>query len=429
MSHKKILRIASSILLFLVLAGVVTENRFKSFQFISYLPELFNLKSSKAVAQVSKIESQIATANNQFGFKLFNQVFHPNQGQNVLISPSSIALALTMTYNGANGETKQAIASALNLSQPEFLRLEDVNLGYQKLQQNWQQADSSVQLSLAHSLWAKEGIPFKHQFLKNNREYYSAQITNLNFTNSGTKNIINSWVKEASFGRIEDIAKTTNPKDVLLSIDAASFKGNWASQFDIQLTKSESFHLSDNFSKPHPLMSQTGEYQYYDNKQFQAVSLPFADDRFSMYIFLPRESSNLATFAEQLTLSNWQKWMRQFHPTAGVLKIPRFQLEYEVSLNEALTNLGMGVVFQDDRADFSAMTSQSVFIDRFTHKALVEVNEEGAKTTEIKMSNPTINVLDRANSFQMTVNRPFFFAIGDNQTGTILFMGSIIDPE
>ena len=358
--------------------------------------------------------------------KLFNQAFDPTKGQNILLSPPSIAIALTMTYNGAKGETKQAIASALNLSQSELMKLEEINLGYQKLQQNWQKAEHPVQLSFVHSLWAKEGVPFKHQFLKNNREYYSAQITNLNFTNLGTKNIINSWVKTATQGRIEYIAKATNPEDILLLIDAASFKGNWANQFDVDLTKSESFHLSDNFSKPHLLMSQTGEYQYYDNEQFQAVSLPFAGDRFSMYIVLPRESSNIANLARQLTFANWRQWMQKLQLTAGVVKIPRFRLEYEVSLNRVLIDLGMGIVFQDERADFSAMTSQSVFIDRFTHKTLVEVNEEGRATAQLINNETGTNLLN--NSFQMIVNRPFFFAIGDERTGTILFMGSMVDP-
>lgn len=429
MSHKNILKIFSSIVLSLALIGIITSDRTRLSQFVFNLPELLNLKSSKAVAQVSKIEEQITFANNQFGFELFHEAYNLAWGNNILLSPPSLAIALTMIYSGTKGETQQAIASTLNFSQPELLRLEEIDLGYQKLQQSWQKANDSVQFSFAHSLWAKEGVPFKHQFLKNNREYYFAQITNLNFANSvGTKNIINSWVRSATQGGIEDIAKATSPEDRLLPISVAYFKSNWADRFDPQLTQSELFHLSEHFSKPHPFMSHSGEYQYYNNGQFQAISLPFAGDRLSMYIFLPHKSSSLPSLVRQLNLSNWQKWVKKLQWQSGNIKIPRFQLEYETSLNEVLTNLGMGIVFQDDGADFSDMTSKSVSIDRITQKTWVEVSEAGVKTAKLKDNNNSTTSLDRVNSFDMIVNRPFFFAIEDERTGTILFMGSIVDP-
>ena len=425
MSHKNILRIVSSVTLLLLLVGLVAKTKFKLFNFVSPTPKFSEIGLIKAVARVNKTEEQIAFANNQFGFELFNHVFNPERGQNVFISPTSIALALAMTYNGAGGETQKAMASTLHLDE---LSLQDINVSYQKLQQNWQKTDSPVQLSIANSLWAKEGVSFKHKFLKNNREYYSAQITNLDFANPGAKNIINSWVKKATQGKIKRIVDNLNPDNILLLINAIYFKGNWANQFDKNLTKSRSFYLSDNFSKPHPFMSQTGEYSYYENERFQAVSLPYEGDRLSMYIFLPNEESDLATFSQQLNLQNWQQWMKQFRPTEGGIKIPRFQLEYDVVLNPALTALGMGIVFEDERADFSGMTSHSVLIDRIKHKTFVEVNEEGteaAGVTSVGISTTSVNL---AKPFEMIVNRPFFCAIGDDRTGTILFMGSILNP-
>ena len=426
MSHKNILRIVSSVALLLLFIGLVAKNKVKSFNFVAAKPQFSEIGLTKAVAQVNKIEKQLTSANNQFGFELFNHIFNPTQRQNVFISPTSIAIALAMTYNGANGETQKAMASALNLTE---LNLKDINVSYQKLQQNWQKAESPVQLSIANSLWAKVGVPFKHKFLKNNREYYSAQITNLNFANPGAKNIINSWVKEATQGKIERIVNNINPENILLLINAIYFKGTWANQFDRNLTTAQSFYLSDNFSKPHPLMSQTGKYRYYENDRFQAVSLPYEGNQLSMYIFLPRAESDLATFSRQLTFQNWQQWSQQFRPTEGTVKIPRFQLEYDVNLNRALTALGMGIVFEDKRADFSGMTSQLVFIDRVKHKTFVEVNEEGteaAGVTSVGISTTSVNL---AQPFAMIVNRPFFCAIADERTGTILFMGSILDPS
>ena len=426
MSHKNILGIFSSVVLLLGLAVSVVEDKFRVFNFASSSPSVADMGLTKAVAKVSNTEEKIAFANNQFSFELFNRVFNPHQQRNVFISPTSIAIALTMTYNGANGATQSDMASALNLND---LSLEDINVNYQKLQQKWQKADSQVQLSIANSLWAKEGVPFKHKFLKSNREYYAAQITNLNFSNPGAKNIINSWIKEATQGKIERVVNNITPEDVLLLINAIYFKGNWANQFDQNLTTAESFHISDNFSKPHPLMSQTGKYRYFENDQFQAVSLPYEDNQLSMYVFLPNERSDLTTFSHELTFENWQKWSEQFRLQEGAIKLPKFQLEYEVLLNQALTDLGMGIIFEDNQADFSAMTSQSVLIDRIKHKTFIEVNEEGtevAGTTSIGLTPTSLNM---AQPFEMIVNRPFFFVINDNQTSTILFMGSVVEPK
>ncbi|MGK7934601.1 MAG: serpin family protein, partial [Xenococcaceae cyanobacterium] len=207
------------------------------------------------------------------------------------------------------------------------------------------------------------------------------------------------------------------------------FKGNWAKQFDRNLTTVESFQISEHFSKPHPLMSQTGKYRYLENDRFQALSLSYEENQLSMYIFLPNERSDLATFADELTFENWQQWNEQFRLTEGAIKIPRFQLEYEVLLNQALTDLGMGIIFEDNQADFSAMTSQSVLIDRLKHKTFIEVNEEGGEVATTTTIGITTTSLNRVQPFEMIVNRPFFFVINDNQTSTILFMGSVVDPK
>ena len=425
MSHKNILGTIGSIFLLLMLTGSMRQNKLDPLNFVASRTTFSDVRITRAMVTANNPDEQIAIANNQFGFKLFKNIVHFNHTKNVFISPTSIAIALAMTYNGASGETQQAMASALELQE---LSLKDVNLSYQKLQQDWQQSDSQVQLSIANSIWAKQGIPFKHKFLKNNREYYQARITNLDFTNPRAKNIINSWVQEATQGKIERIVGNIKPEDILFLINAIYFKGNWANQFDKKLTKTESFHLSPDFSQPQRMMSQTGKYRYYENNQFQAISLPYGQSRLSMYIFLPRQNSDLATFSQQLNLDNWQQWKQQFQLTPGSITIPRFQLEYEVELKQALTALGMGIAFEANRADFAEMTSQSVLIDRIKHKTFVEVNEEGTEAASVTSIGIGITSVNPTQPFEMIVNRPFFCAIADNLTDTILFMGSVVNP-
>jgi len=177
------------------------------------------------------------------------------------------------------------------------------------------------------------------------------------------------------------------------------------------------------------MMSQSGEYQYYQDDSVQAISLPYGKGRLSFYVFLPRETVSLDTFEQQLNPENWQQWMNQFGKRDGSIVLPRFKLEYEIQLNEALKALGMDVAFER-RANFSNMTEADVLINQVKHKTFVEVNEEG---TEAAAATSVGMVLTSATfpqtPFEMVVDRPFFCAIRDNQTGTILFMGSIREPK
>jgi serpin B len=416
---------AFGIALVVMLAGSGSPNNLFCFQSIAHASELNNNILKMAKSPVDSIDERLKKVNNQLGFRLLTHLFNSQQQQNIFISPTSIAIALGMTYNGASGTTQQAMARALGL---EGLSLKDINLGYQKLQTNLQQAEPDLQLSIANSLWANREISFKHQFLKNNREFYQAQVTNLDFNNFQSKNIINSWVREATNQKIRQIVDSINPDDVLFLINAVYFKGNWHQQFEANLTGEKPFYLSANFAKPQPMMSQTGEYSYYENEQFQAVSLPYEQKRLSMYIFLPKPDNDLAALSQQLTNENWEEWMKQFRRQEGSLQIPRFKLEYGVDLDRAIAALGMGIIFDGDRASFEAMTSKPVAIDQIKHKTFVEVNEEGTEAAGVTSVGVRVTSAMETKPFEMVVDRPFFCAIKDEQTGTILFMGAIVDP-
>jgi serpin B len=177
------------------------------------------------------------------------------------------------------------------------------------------------------------------------------------------------------------------------------------------------------------MMSQSRSFFYYKGKDFQAVALPYGAGSVSMYIFLPDELRSLKQFERDLTAENWDGWMKSFRVQPGDLKLPRFKVEWGAKLNDALKALGMGEAF-DERANFSQMVKVSgdkLFISDVIHKAVCEVNEEGtvaAAATAIGMATTSAP----PPPFSMKVDRPFFFAIRDNKTGVILFMGSVTNP-
>jgi serpin B len=382
-----------------------------------------SLKKSNAA-----IDNRLVSANSKFGFKLFSQLAKQDPGKNIFVSPSSVAFALAMTYNGAGGETQQAMAKTLELS---GLSLDEVNQAYASLRTMLENPDPKVQLAIANSLWARKGIAFKPDFVKRNKDFYQAEVTELDFGKSSATQAINAWVSKNTHGKIDKIIERINPEAILFLINAIYFKGNWSVEFDKEKTQAGVFTLLDGRKKKHPMMSQSGRYSYYRGNKFQAVSLPYGTGRVSMYIFLPDKDSSLEAFLASLNAENWKTWMSQFRSMKGDILLPRFKLEYEVVLNNALKALGMEVAFNKQRANFGGMCSISpdanAYITEVKHKTFVEVNEEG--TEAAAATSVGIGITSVVQTFRMVVDRPFLCAIRDNKTGTVLFMGSVVEPK
>ncbi|NEP39785.1 MAG: hypothetical protein F6K25_14945 [Okeania sp. SIO2G4] len=276
-------------------------------------------------------------------------------------------------------------------------------------------------------MWTKIGIPFEQNFLQINQEIYQSQVREIDFKNPKTPEIINNWVKDKTEGKIEKIIQKLEPEDVMVLLNAIYFHGNWEEQFSEYSTKDMPFYLANGTQKQHPIMFQSSRHLYYENQYFQAVSLPYKKGLVSMYIFLPREQVSLEGFYQVLNQKNWENWMKQFESYEVNLGLPTFKNEYEVTLNNMLKSLGMQIAFQGGRADFSGMSREKLFISEVKHKTFVEVNETG---TEAAATTSVIITLEsEVITVDMLVNRPFFFAIRDNNSGTILFMGEITNPE
>ncbi|MBW4577202.1 MAG: serpin family protein [Aphanothece sp. CMT-3BRIN-NPC111] len=373
------------------------------------------------------VNPKLTTANTKFGFKLFSEIRKQESNKNIFVSPGSVAIALAMTYNGASGETQQQMAKALEL---QGMSLEEINQANDALRSNLANPDAGVQLSIANSLWARKGVPFKQKFINRNLQFYQAKVTDLNFYDPGSADIINNWVKENTRGKIERIIDNLKYDDVLFLINAIYFKGKWTNEFDKSQTANYPFTRLDGTQKQHPMMSQTGKYSYYENNTFQAVSLPYGKERLSLYIFQPKQNTSLDAFYKQMNTQNWEQWISQFRMRDGSIRVPRFKLEYDIELSSALKALGMESAFDPYTANFTEMSSIPVNIDQVKHKTFVEVNEEGTEAAAVTSVNiVTTSARIPEEPFRMVVDRPFFCAIRDNQTGTVLFMGSIVEPN
>lgn len=372
-------------------------------------------------------DTKLVNANNQFSFKLFSEILKNDSSQkNIFVSPSSVAIALAIAYNGASGSTQQAMAKTLQL---EGMNLQEINSAYATLKKLLENPDEKVQLTIANSLWVNKNASLQPDFLKRTQDFYKAKVTNLDFQDATAPNTINNWVNESTQGKINKIIETIPSNQVLFLINAIYFKGKWSNEFDRNQTAEYPFYPVSGQQKQHPMMSQKGDYKYYENEQFQAISLPYGEDgKISFYIFLPQQKSNLKAFYQNLNLENWKKWIAQFKKQEGFIRLPRFKTDYNLTLNDALKALGMEEAFTN-KANFSGM-GKDLSLSQVQHKTFVEVNEEGTEATAATSAGVVMTSLrQKPEPFRMIVDRPFFCAIRDNQTGSVLFMGGIVEPQ
>jgi serine protease inhibitor len=383
--------------------------------------------SEGLAAPVEELDERLIEANNGLGFNLFRELTESNPEKNIFISPSSILTALAMTYNGAEGGTRAAMEKTLQL---EEMTMEEVNKAFADLLTILRNPDPKVELTVANSLWAREGVDFYEDFLTRNRDYFDAEVTELDFNDAGAADIINRWVKEKTRDRIDGIVEPPiNPDTILFLINAIYFKGEWTEPFDPDLTRELPFNRPDGTKKEIPVMFQRNDYRYLENEFFQAVSLPYGkNERVRMYIFLPAENAGLEQLYAELNSANWNGWIASFRSMEGEIGLPRFKFEYETSLNDTLESLGMGIAFDDNAADFSGMRPipPRLVISEVKHKTFVEVNEEGTEAAAV--TSVEVGVTAMPETFSMIVDRPFFFTITDDITGIILFMGSVLEP-
>jgi serine protease inhibitor len=369
----------------------------------------------------------IAPSNNQLGLTWFSEA-EPNRDGNIFISPTSLFMALSMVYNGADGVTKEEIAKVL---QAEGIDANELNQANASLMNLLHSSSEQVQLNVANSIWLNENYHFQTQFAQNNKDYYNAEIQEIDIYDSGSPKMINNWVKEKTNGKIEEIVESPlDPDLVTVLINAIYFKGDWKYEFDKSQTEDRSFFLADGTNKDIPLMTLNKKLGYMENENLQAVSLPYGDKgEMSMRVFLPKENMSIEEFKVMLTYENWQKWTSEFQEREGTVLLPKFQLEYEASLKETLQKLGMATAFKKG-ANFRKMIQENdpLWISTVKQKTYLDVNEKGTEAAAATSVEIVTEAFNMDGPFHMEVNRPFIIAITENKLDTILFLGAINNP-
>jgi len=369
------------------------------------------------------VAHQIVAADNAFGLALFDAL---NKGatSNVVISPTGSALALQMVYNGAEGSTQQGMSQALQLQGLGALAVDQDNAALQAALIN---PDPKVKLTTANSLWMHlSDNAVLASFVSTNETYYAAEIGDL----SGAPDDVNAWVASATNGLITNILPPADYSHVTAVLaNAIYFQGAWTSAFDPNRTTTTPFTLTDGTRVSCQMMNQAGGFPYLSGPDFQAVELPYGQtSRLSMLIILPAVGVDLGSFVASMTNEGLSTWIAELEPAQVTIGLPRFTAMYASSLVKGLTSLGMGLAFSPDIADFADLASgPRVFISDVEHESVVHVDESG--TVAAGATTVTITPTIVAPTINMTMNRPFFYAIVDGKTGALLFIGTLIDPS
>ncbi|TDC51263.1 serpin family protein [Jiangella ureilytica] len=362
----------------------------------------------------------VASSVNQFGFDLLGQL--TDGTENTVTSPVSVASMLAMLLAGAGGETAEAMASTLHLEDSR-----DVRVG-QLLQQLSDTDD--VTLSAANALWAQQGIPFEDGYLSFVRDSFGATVDEADLGSEDTAEEIDAWVREHTEDRIEGIAEDLglpDPQAALVLVNAVYFLGTWTTQFDPADTRPQAFTMGDGSSADVPLMTLREQVlPVVQRDGYRMLRLPYgADGRFAMEILLPDTATGLPQLLSTIDAAEWSAAVAALTPAElQTVVVPKFELEWDAKLNDALTALGMGPAFQG--ADFRPMSPQPQDLASVVHKTYIRVDEAGTEAAAV--TGGTTRTSGGADDTSFRVDRPFAFTISDSQTGTIVFLGAVTDP-
>ncbi|MGD2153870.1 MAG: serpin family protein [Gemmatimonadales bacterium] len=375
-----------------------------------------------APAVIRVLEGELA-----FGFELLRQVRSQEPpGANIFISPASVAMALGMAYNGAAGETQAAMRETLALGE---LTPAEVGAAYRLLMDRLLGLDPAVEFRPANSIWYREGLEVRPEFLATNRRDYDAEIAALDFDSPEAAPTINRWVADKTNGLIDKIVEPPiDPLMMLYLINAIYFKGQWTDPFQPELTAPRRFRLADGTTKRVPTMAfaEPRPVAYYQGSGVEALELTYGDSSFVMTIVMPEEPGGIDELVGSLTRERWEAIVRGLGMSSFEVYMPKFKMEYEITLNDALQAMGMGVAFDPAAADFTGIGRgpRPLYISEVKHKTYVDVNEEGTEAAAVT----GIGVRVTSVPPRISVDRPFVFAIRERASRLILFLGLMMEP-
>ncbi|HEX37389.1 MAG TPA: serpin family protein [Candidatus Cloacimonetes bacterium] len=373
------------------------------------------------------VQNELIEANIMFALDVFKKTIEHEPNNNISISPISLAIALSMTYNGAQEETAEQMAQTLHY---QDICIDVLNKQYSHLIQSLQTADTAIQLNLANSIWIRNSFPVLTDFIDTIENNYFAEIISAPFDQT-TVTDINDWIEDKTNGKITEMIQNISYYEQMFLINALYFKGNWKYTFDPEETENEHFYMTGDSIITVQMMKSSGkDYTYLFDDHFSLCRMPYGRDVLAMYILLPNYNYTIEEILDEFDTNAWLMWKNSLATLPDEdeyeyfeFHLPKFKIEYEKKFNDILADLGMQIPFTV-AANFGKMTPEILWINYVKQKTFIEVNEEGTEAAAA-----TVVSMASGISPSFIVDRPFIYVLCDDRTDTILFMGKVINPQ
>ncbi len=407
---KKFLLFSAS---FILLASLAACNKDKNAE-----PDL----TPKTIELTARAHEVIGSSN-QFGVELFTRTAVYEDG-NLMLSPLSASVALTMALNGSGGDTYEQMREMLGY--PADMTLTEINLAYKGLVSQLLTVDPKVTITLANALFYRLGFLVKPPFLNTMSSDFDAHVEGLNFDLPSAINVINGWASDNTNGKIPQVIDQITAETVMFLMNALYFKGDWSYQFDVSETQNRPFYLENGSQISVPTMAGNVMAMRHFGSGFGAIELPYGQTNFSMVVIVP--NTTLTDFYPQFTPEVWQEITdgldSQTQGVKTMVTMPKFEFDYEKTLNNQLQGMGMIDAFVPNGANFSGISDQDIYISFVKQNTFIKVNEEGTEAAAVTTIG--FEVVSVPPSFD--INKPFIFAIRERTTNTLLFIGSVANP-
>ena len=405
----------------IALMAAVTSCNKENTEDIQEIPEIKPITLTKA-------ETEVLNSGTGFSFNLFREVASRNSYENIFLPPLSVHIANCMLANGAGGETYSQIVRTMGY---EGISIDDVNSAYNTLVSGLKNVDTSTKLEIANSVWVSDRFPVSPSFTDAMTRSYDAYVNNLDFSSKNAVKTINKWCSDNTDKMIPEFIKELEGNDVLILMNALYFNGKWKEKFESSKTTKDKFSTLNAGAVQKDFMHITKDFAYAEtaDEKIRMCELPYGNGAFVMDVILPDKDLDFKDFIDGMTGEGWESMFTYRRSHKVILSLPKFKVESEYELDDALKAMGMVLPYDQVMADLKKMCSDSswqLWVDRTLHKAVIEVDEDGSKAAAV-----TAHIIKGdsspgpAQTIEFNCDHPFMYLIRETTSGAILFMGTI----
>lgn len=334
------------------------------------------------------------------------------KGRNIVVSPYSAGVALSMLTEGAQGETKVEFDNALNGC---LFKAEPLSEG------------DTVIVKSANSVWVDDDFSVRNHYVSTLQKDYDALVTTLDFADPATLHAINNWCSENTDGKIGKILSSLSPQMTMVLANALYFRAPWLDQFNEKATQDAVFHGTGG-NQDVMMMYRKGRYNYAEYQGCQMIELPYEGAVYSMYVVLPPEGMDIEAMLPYVNEASYDAAMKMMEPQTVAFRLPRMRLETSLTLNNTLKQMGVRTAFTS-AADFKGIAAMGpLVLDTVAQKCYIDVTESGTEAAAVTVAVMALtSARPEPQPKTMTVDRPFLFFIADKDSQNILFAGKIVN--